>query len=106
MLELVIHFWLVHGVTLEEAESLSDSSFYSGIDSGCTEASDYLGYPSRCRNCPFKRCTLEERKNKNKHRNAEMRKSYRKGLAVTAIAMIHKVTPRTVQRAIKGKVNV
>lgn len=102
MLELVIHFWLVHGVTLEEAESLTDSSFYGGTDSGCTEASSYLGYPSRCRSCPFRRCTLDVGRQRNKKRNSEIRKLYKGGIAIAAIAVVYQVTPRTVQRTVKG----
>ena len=101
-LELVIHFWLVHGVTLEEAESLTDSSFYGGTDSGCEQASKYLGYPSRCRSCPFRRCILDMGRQRNRQRNAEIRKLYKRGMAITDIAVVYQVTPRTVQRVVKG----
>lgn len=103
-LELVIHFWLVHHLTIDESEKETD--YYAGSDSGCEQASRYLGYPSRCLSCPFKHCTLEVGRQRTKQRDGEMRKLYRKGIAITEIAVIHRVSPRTVQRTVKGvKVN-
>ena len=101
-LELVMHFWLVHHLTLADAERETDSRLYGGSDSGCEQATKYLGYPSSCQSCPFKRCTLDKRGQRMKQRNTEIRKLYRRGIAIADIAVIHRVSPKTVQRAVKG----
>ena len=97
-----MHFWLAHGMTIQQAERETDAKAYSGSDSGCEQATKYLGYPSSCQSCPFKRCTLDKRRQRMKQRNTEIRKLYRRSIAIAEIAVIHRVSPRTVQRVVKG----
>lgn len=101
-LGLVMHFWLVHNLSIEEARKETDSKWYGGGDSGCEQASAYLGYPSRCDGgCPFKSCVYDRHKARARQRNREIRKQYRRGGAIADIAVIYRVTPRTVQRIVK-----
>lgn len=61
---------------------------------------------SSCLNCPFPRCLEEEPRGKqrfSKRRRAErMTELRREGKSVPEIARIFKVSPRTVQRALKA----
>jgi len=104
-LELVMHFWLTHGLTLVEAQRETDRKNYCGVDSGCKEASDFLGYPSSCKSCPFPKCIFDDPKLRKKYsdktvRNKNIRRLYQKGAKVEDIATIYNLHTRTVQRVI------
>lgn len=43
----------------ERPRLLTDVKTYGGADSGCEQATEYLGYQSSCLKCPFKKCVLE-----------------------------------------------
>lgn len=100
-IELVMHFWLVHKLTIEQAEKETDSRLYGGADSGCAQASEHLGYPSSCQSCPFKRCGYDRRRQRMKIRNTEIRKIFKDRVSIADIAVIYGVSPRTVQRVVK-----
>lgn len=42
-----------------KARYASDNVGYSESDSGCWVASQYLGRPSQCLNCPFPHCIID-----------------------------------------------
>lgn len=47
----------------------TDNETYLGVDSGCPQATEYLGENSLCLRCPFKRCVYEKRANPTTARN-------------------------------------
>ena len=104
-LELVMHFWLAHGLALDEAQKATDREDYSRADSGCKQATDHLGYPSSCSKCSFPKCVYDKPGQRKKLRDKDIRQLYKKGLAVEVIAVLYNISVRTVERAISRKVN-
>ena len=100
--DLVKHFKDVH-----EARYIhpTDARSYSGDDSGCEMATNELGYPSLCYECPFPQCAFDEpgfgvkRMGKLK-RNERIRKSQ---LKTSELAKEFGLSIRTIQRVTKSR---
>lgn len=97
-----MHFWLSHGLALDEAQKETDHKSYIRVESGCKEASDFLKYPSSCSKCPFPKCVYDKPGQRKKLRDKDIRQLYKKGLAVEVIATIYNISVRTVERVISG----
>ena len=60
----------------------TDAPAYSYADSGCPEATDYLGEQSHCYECPFPRCVYEsggKRRLLTELRNMKLLRLWRQG---------------------------
>lgn len=87
-------------------DSLTDAKNYSGADSGCEQATDYIGYQSSCLSCPFEKCLLDEArvgisKFKKRTRNEEIIQRFKKGESIEDLALAFSICERTIQRLLK-----
>ena len=57
---LVGHYEARHNQESERYGKYKDLNFYKGNDSGCWAATNYLGHPSSCLKCPFRKCVYDE----------------------------------------------
>lgn len=80
----------------------TDANTYTKEDSGCPEATRFLGYPSKCLLCPFKECVYDPG-NGRKHLRAEMRnkqviKMRYEGKTIEELARIFRLSHFTIRR--------
>jgi hypothetical protein len=85
---------------------ITDGKTYGGSDSGCEAATAYLGKPSSCLKCPFRKCVLERGRigiamAQKLNRNEEIRRLVEDGMSVKDAAKRFGVTLRTIQRVVK-----
>lgn len=104
--DLVKHYEAHHNKEGEQFRRLAETLSYSGSDSGCQRATDYLGYPSHCINCPFPKCVLDElgvgvARAKKRNRNEEIIQRFGPSESVRDLAVAFGVSLRTIQRALK-----
>lgn len=83
-----------------------DKESYSRADSGCPEATAYLGgVQSSCLNCPFEKCIYETKGRPvsplRLRRNAEIMQMARQGAETKELAERFGVSRRTIERALK-----
>ena len=83
----------------------TDDKSYSGADSGCPEATEKLGRPSSCLECPFPYCIYESGSVNyfREQRNAKIIQMDKEGKTVGQIAVEMGIGGRTVQRVISGR---
>jgi len=88
----------------------TDNESYSGFDSGCPTASEYLGYQSNClENCPFKpKCLFDLRKGRRsivqRDRDTEIIKLSKEGVSQVKLAVRFSTSTRTIWRVVHGVV--
>lgn len=90
----------------KEYRSLRDAINYNKADSGCQQATNYLGYQSSCLLCPFPKCILDKpgvgfARAKKAIRNEEIIKLFKEGISIPDLARVFDVSKRTIQRAVK-----
>lgn len=90
----------------EQPQSRADSRSYGGTDSGCQEATNYLGRQSSCLRCPFRKCKLDEPgfgiiRAEKKNRNEEIKKLFNEGKKTKELAVLFDVQQRTIQRVVR-----
>ena len=101
---LVRHYESEHNPGSEQYRKLRERVSYSGSDSGCEAATEYLGYPSSCLQCPFKKCIYDERRVasiltiRKRQRDEQILKGLSEGKEVLEMASIFGVSKRTIQR--------
>ncbi len=103
MKKLIEHYESRHNP--ETMNSKSDNVTYSGVDSGCNAATEYLGHQSSCFKCPFRKCVLEEKGvgasgMRKRKRDEEILRRYQQGESVNELAASLGVHPRTIQRVL------
>jgi hypothetical protein len=84
----------------EEKEKDLPPEYCRYRDEGCR-------FAASCLRCPFERCLQEEkgggRRYLRRKRDGEMVRLFREGRTVKELAIQFAVSPRTVQRAVKGE---
>jgi len=100
---LVSHYESEHNPGSERYQKLRHSTFYSGGDSGCWQATEKLGHQSSCLSCPFPKCLLDEWgdgpfKAKRRKRNEAIAKLRRKPTKTVELASMFGLSIRTIQR--------
>ena len=82
-----------------------DMITYSGADSGCKQATDYLGYQSSCLECPFPECVLGKHtiKPAKEARNNEIKERYYKGETIDGLAKSFGICKRTIERVLNKR---
>lgn len=75
-------------------------------DEGCELATAYLGYQSRCSECPFPRCIYDEPRGRQRWlkrlRDREIvRQFVTEGKGIKELALTFNISQRTVQRVLK-----
>jgi len=103
--QLAEHYETEHNPDSEQYRKIRESVSYSGPDSGCKAASDYLGSPSHCLSCPFRNCIYDENSIspaaiRKRQRDEEVIELFRGGKTVPEIAALFKVHERTIQRTL------
>ena len=83
----------------------TDDKSYSGADSGCPEATNFLGYTSSCLNCPFPSCIYEggSANYSREQRNAKIIQMDKEGKTVGQIAVEMGIGRRQVERVISRR---
>lgn len=75
-------------------------------DMGCPEATEYLGYQSYCKTCPFPRCLDDEPNGRRQfliaQRNEEIKRLFKQGKTTKELTELFKVGKRTIERMIYG----
>ncbi len=103
------HYESEHNPESEQYRKLRDSITYSGKDSGCKVATEYLGEkPSKCLKCPFRKCVLDKSNRgvgiatiRKRQRNEEMRGLFKEGKKVKELATMFGISTRTVKRVLR-----
>ena len=75
----------------------TDGQSYTGADSGCADASDTLGYPSKCQECPYSSCIYD---NPIKE-EAKILQMYIDGMSLYDIAQELKLDWERIQKVIE-----
>lgn len=104
--KLVRHYEAKHDPDSEQYRRLRDTVAYSGADSGCKVATEYLGRQSSCLDCPLRKCVYDERgigvqRLKKRRRNEEIIRRWKQGERIKDLAVEFGVTIRTVRRIVK-----
>ena len=86
----------------------TDNESYSRFDSGCKDATEYLGHQSSCFTCPFRDCRYGEggvglTKMLMNQRNEHILKKYTAGSSIRDLANEFGINIRTIQRVLVGK---
>ncbi len=82
----------------------TDAKSYSGVDSGCLAATQHLNHQSECKTCPFPECLYDIGGNSSRlktQRNKEVNKLFNEGKSMEELALMFKVSQRTIRRALK-----
>jgi len=100
---LVRHYETHHNQGGEWFKYKTDAKNYASSDSGCQQATDYLGHQSSCLKCPFYKCILDEpgvgiAKAKKRTRKEEIIRRLKAGESIADLAIAFDVSIRTVQR--------
>ncbi len=100
---LVEHYETIHNPENQQYSKLREAIAYSGSDSGCQTATEYLGYQSFCLKCPFPKCVFDEpgvgvTTVKKRNRNEEIRQRLAEGASISDMAKAFNVSKRTIQR--------
>jgi len=82
---------------------ITDACSHSAADSGCQVASDYLGEPSTCLNCPFDECVLIKswvgpKRIRQLKRNETIRRLKQEGVTAYELSERFGLAKRTIQR--------
>ena len=84
----------------------TDAKSYAGIDSGCPEASEFLGgEASSCFNCPFPKCIYDkprQGRKRNTERDAVI-KELSKGMSIKELAVMFNLSKRRIQGILGSK---
>jgi len=105
--KLVRHYEAKHNPDSEQYRKLRDAITYSGADSGCKVATEYLGRQSSCLDCPFKRkCVYDTGRIgianiRKRRRDGEIIRRWKQGERIKDLAVEFGVTIRTIQRVVK-----
>ncbi len=104
--KLVEHYETRHNKNGKKYRSLQDVVSYAGVDSGCQQATNYLGYQSSCLKCPFYKCILDElgigvARAKKRIRNEEIWQRFKEGQSTSDLAKAFDVSSRTIQRIVR-----
>ena len=104
---LVKHYEKCHNPDSASYRILRDNITYSGADAGCKTATEYLGRPSSCLKCPFRKCTYDEPGSSTKRKRDEaVRVKIKAGIDIKEIALEFNVGKRTIQRIKRGERDV
>ncbi len=102
--KLVNHYERYHNPDSEQHRRLREAITYSGADSGCKVATEYLdGKQSSCLDCPLKRCIYDEKfkgvkSSLKMKRNEEIMTRLKAGTTVKELAKEFGISTRTVHR--------
>ena len=99
-----------HGEGIElvdyKREYVTDHGNYSGDDSGCKYATDYLGEQSSCFTCPWKRCILDlggknERFFSTVVRNLKIQRLFAEGHSKSELEKQFNLSRKTLNKALQ-----
>ena len=86
---------------------ITDDPGHRGIQSGCPQASDYMGEPSSCLACPFSRCVFDKNKDgyslKREQRDKEVLKLFLSGSEITSLAMRFHLKKKYIVRIVNNE---
>jgi len=104
--DIVGHYETCHNEEGKQFRYKTDDVGYADSDSGCKQATAYLGHQSSCLHCPFRKCILDElgvgiARAKKRTRNEEIIQRLSKGESISDIAEAFGVSIRTIQRVMK-----
>lgn len=107
--QLVRHYEACHNQEGKQYRKLRESAFYKKNDSGCSAATEYLGYQSSCLKCPFRKCVFDEpgvgvQGAKKRNRNEEIIKRWKESESISDLAVAFDVSKRTIQRVIASAI--
>jgi len=104
--ELVRHYETKHNKEGEQFQYRTDKEYYQDVDSGCQQATDYLGgKQSSCLKCPFRKCAYDDEGGlisaQKRNRDVGIRARRKAGAKIKDLAKYFGLSERTIERIVK-----
>ena len=97
----------IKSIELEIEELDLPPEYCHYCDDGCVAADQFFGHKSSCLDCPFPKCIYDEPRGQQRWLKRQrdrkiVRQFIQEGKEVGELARIFGLSPRTIQRALKG----